>query len=78
MSKTIVGESVTIDDAFLIMKASSGDENVTLKWRGFLGSHKTVIQVSLDGHWGRKNGNHHEIYTYLNAAKAEDPGYTNF
>ena len=56
----------------------SGDKNVTPEYRYFLGPHKTANRVSLDGHWGRKNENHHEIYTYLNAAKAEDPGYTNF
>ena len=44
----------------------------------FLGSHKTANCVSLNGHRGPKNENHQKIYTYLNAAKAENSGYTNF
>ena len=52
--------------------------NVTHKYRVFLGLHKMVNRVSLDGDWGRKNENHQTMYTYLNAAKAEDSGYTNF
>ena len=84
-TEVINSDSVTIDDAFLIieyyesiMKASSGDDNVTQKQGCFLGLHKTADRVSLNGHWGRKNENHHKIYAYLNAAKAEDPDYTNF
>ena len=65
---------ITIDDAF----EDSGDDNVTHKYRCFLGSHKRAKRVSLGGHFGRKNENHHEIYTYLNTAKAEDPDYTKF
>ena len=71
-------ESVTIDDFLIIMRASSLMKNVTQKYRYFLGSHKTANRVSLNGHRGPKNENHQKIYTYLNAAKAEDSGYTNF
>ena len=74
-------ESVTIDELLIttfIMRASSLMKNVTQKYRYILGSHKTANRVSLNGHRGPKNKNHQKIYTYLNAAKAEDSGYTNF
>ena len=53
-------------------------KNVTLKTEYFLDAAKTANPVSLDGRCSRKNKNHQMICTYLNSAKAEDSGYTNF
>ena len=52
--------------------------NVTYYTERFLGSAKTANLVSLDVRCSRKNENNQIIYTYLNSAKNEDSGYTNF
>ena len=53
-------------------------EYITKILRGFSTSWKTVSWVSLGAQCGRNNEINLMIYTYLNSAKLEDSGYTNF